>query len=91
MHIGNKIISVTDKRLQLLSEESGVFRPCVLTALVGSSSAGRTTHLDVLAGRKTGGCIEGENLYSDHQGSEEQNTFLHKLPQVQSQAVSNVG
>jgi predicted ABC-type transport system involved in lysophospholipase L1 biosynthesis ATPase subunit len=60
MHMGNKIIGVTDKRLQLLSEESGVFRPCVLTALVGSSSVGRTTHLDVLAGRKTGGCIEGD-------------------------------
>jgi predicted ABC-type transport system involved in lysophospholipase L1 biosynthesis ATPase subunit len=59
MHMGNKIIGVTDKRLQLLSKENGVFRP-VLTALVGSSSVGRTTHLDVLAGRKTGGCIEGD-------------------------------
>jgi predicted ABC-type transport system involved in lysophospholipase L1 biosynthesis ATPase subunit len=70
MHIGNKIIGVTDKRLQLLSEESGVFRPCVLTTMVGSSSAGRTTHLDVLAGRKTGGCIEGDIKISGHKNKE---------------------
>jgi predicted ABC-type transport system involved in lysophospholipase L1 biosynthesis ATPase subunit len=68
--MGNKIIGVTDKRLQLLSEESGVFRPCVLTALVGSSSVGRTTHLDVLAGRKIGGCIEGDIKISGHKNKE---------------------
>ncbi|KAL6326623.1 hypothetical protein AAG906_009749 [Vitis piasezkii] len=31
----------------------------ILTALVGVSSAGKTTFMDVLAGRKTGGYIEG--------------------------------
>ena len=39
---------------------SGVFSPGVLTALVGSSGAGKTTLMDVLAGRKTGGYIEGD-------------------------------
>ncbi|XP_059660861.1 ABC transporter G family member 31 [Cornus florida] len=51
---------IKGKRLQLLSNVSGVFSPGVLTALVGSSGAGKTTLMDVLAGRKTGGYIEGD-------------------------------
>ena len=47
-------------RLQLLRNVSGAFRPGVLTALVGVSGAGKTTLMDVLAGRKTGGYIEGD-------------------------------
>jgi ABC-type multidrug transport system ATPase subunit len=50
---------VTEKRLQLLRDVSGTFRPGVLTALMGITGAGKTTLLDVLAGRKTGGYIEG--------------------------------
>ena len=49
-----------DARLQLLRNVSGAFRPGVLTALVGVSGAGKTTLMDVLAGRKTGGYIEGD-------------------------------
>lgn len=41
------------KMLQLLNDCSGAFRPGILTALVGSSGAGKTTLMDVLAGRKT--------------------------------------
>ncbi|KAJ9557166.1 hypothetical protein OSB04_011780 [Centaurea solstitialis] len=48
------------KRLQLLSDITGAFRPGVLTALMGVSGAGKTTLLDVLAGRKTSGIVEGE-------------------------------
>lgn len=48
-----------ENRLQLLRNVSGAFRPGVLTALVGVSGAGKTTLMDVLAGRKTGGYIEG--------------------------------
>uniref|UniRef100_A0A804Q8K5 ABC transporter domain-containing protein n=1 Tax=Zea mays TaxID=4577 RepID=A0A804Q8K5_MAIZE len=50
---------VTEKKLQLLRDVNGAFRPGVLTALMGITGAGKTTLLDVLAGRKTGGYIEG--------------------------------
>ncbi|WCJ41762.1 ABC transporter G family member 34 [Euphorbia peplus] len=48
-----------EDRLQLLRNVCGAFRPGTLTALVGVSGAGKTTLMDVLAGRKTGGYIEG--------------------------------
>ena len=48
-----------EDKLQLLVNVTGAFRPGVLTALVGVSGAGKTTLMDVLAGRKTGGIIEG--------------------------------
>jgi ABC-type multidrug transport system ATPase subunit len=48
------------KKLQLLSDITGAFRPGILTALMGVSGAGKTTLLDVLAGRKTSGYIEGD-------------------------------
>lgn len=55
-----KAEGATEDRLQLLRNVSGAFRPRVLTALVGVSGAGKTTLMDVLAGRKTGGYIEGD-------------------------------
>ncbi|KAG8075522.1 hypothetical protein GUJ93_ZPchr0006g42509 [Zizania palustris] len=57
---------VTDDRLQLLREVTGSFRPGVLTALMGVSGAGKTTLMDVLAGRKTGGYIEGDMRISGY-------------------------
>lgn len=48
------------KKLQLLRDVTGSFRPGFLTALMGVSGAGKTTLMDVLCGRKTGGTIEGE-------------------------------
>lgn len=51
---------IPEDKLQLLHNVSGAFRPGILTALVGVSGAGKTTLMDVLAGRKTGGYIEGD-------------------------------
>ncbi|KAJ4794728.1 ABC transporter G family member 39 [Rhynchospora pubera] len=50
---------VQEDRLMLLKGASGAFRPGVLTALMGVTGAGKTTLMDVLAGRKTGGYIDG--------------------------------
>lgn len=55
-----KAQGVHEDKLQLLHNVSGAFRPGVLTALVGISGAGKTTLMDVLAGRKTGGYVEGD-------------------------------
>ncbi|KAF0704962.1 hypothetical protein As57867_007168, partial [Aphanomyces stellatus] len=45
---------------QLLKGVHGCFEPGTLTALMGSTGAGKTTLMDVLAGRKTAGTIDGE-------------------------------
>ncbi|CAK9153457.1 unnamed protein product [Ilex paraguariensis] len=58
-------------RLQLLQDVSGAFRPGILTALVGISGAGKTTLMDVLAGRKTGGYIEGSISISGYPKNQE--------------------
>ncbi len=42
------------KELELLRGIDGAFRPKRLTALMGVTGAGKTTLMDVLAGRKTG-------------------------------------
>lgn len=48
------------KELELLCGINGAFRPQTLTALMGVTGAGKTTLMDVLAGRKTGGRITGD-------------------------------
>ncbi len=63
--------AVTSDKLQLLRNISGAFRPGVLTALVGVSGAGKTTLMDVLAGRKTGGYIEGDIRVSGYPKKQE--------------------
>ncbi|KAJ1376803.1 P-loop containing nucleoside triphosphate hydrolase [Sesbania bispinosa] len=62
---------VTEDRLVLLKGISGAFRPGVLTALMGVSGAGKTTLMDVLAGRKTGGYIEGSITISGYPKKQE--------------------
>ncbi|XP_062163795.1 pleiotropic drug resistance protein 1-like isoform X2 [Alnus glutinosa] len=66
-----KAQGVPEDRLELLKGVSGAFRPGVLTALMGVSGAGKTTLLDVLAGRKTGGYIEGSITISGYPKKQE--------------------
>ncbi|CAH9132922.1 unnamed protein product [Cuscuta epithymum] len=61
----------SEDKLVLLKGVSGAFRPGVLTALMGVSGAGKTTLMDVLAGRKTGGYIEGDIKISGYQKKQE--------------------
>lgn len=61
----------TEDRLVLLKGVSGAFRPGVLTALMGVSGAGKTTLMDVLAGRKTGGYIQGNITVSGYPKKQE--------------------
>jgi ABC-type multidrug transport system ATPase subunit len=55
-----------EKDLVILSDITGSFRPGVLTALMGVSGAGKTTLMDVLAGRKTVGVITGDIKVNGH-------------------------
>lgn len=68
-----KAQGVKEDRLELLKGVSGAFRPGVLTALMGVSGAGKTTLMDVLAGRKTGGYVNGSIMISGFQ--KRQDTF----------------
>ncbi|CAM0876435.1 unnamed protein product [Alopecurus aequalis] len=66
-----KAQGVDQDRLLLLKGVSGSFKPGVLTALMGVSGAGKTTLMDVLAGRKTGGYIEGDISISGYPKKQE--------------------
>ncbi|KAK1946690.1 ABC transporter G family member 36 [Phytophthora citrophthora] len=56
----------SDKSIDLLKGISGYALPGTITALMGSSGAGKTTLMDVIAGRKTGGKIQGQILLNGH-------------------------
>ncbi|KAJ0007315.1 hypothetical protein Pint_29985 [Pistacia integerrima] len=66
-----KLEGVVEDKLRLLNGLGGAFRPGVLTALMGVSGAGKTTLMDVLAGRKTGGYIEGTITISGYPKKQE--------------------
>lgn len=66
-----KAQGILEDRLELLKGVSGAFRPGVLTALMGVSGAGKTTLMDVLAGRKTGGYIDGTITISGYPKKQE--------------------
>ncbi|KAE9032021.1 ABC transporter G family member 38 [Phytophthora rubi] len=56
--------------LELLKGISGFAEPGTLTALMGSSGAGKTTLMDVIAGRKTGGKITGRILLNGYEAND---------------------
>ncbi|KAL3663569.1 hypothetical protein V7S43_011456 [Phytophthora oleae] len=56
--------------IDLLKGVSGIASPGTITALMGSSGAGKTTLMDVIAGRKTGGQIRGDILLNGHPATE---------------------
>ncbi|KAE9028652.1 ABC transporter G family member 38 [Phytophthora fragariae] len=56
--------------LQILKGVSGVARPGCMTALMGSSGAGKTTLMDVIAHRKTGGSVRGRILLNGHEAGD---------------------
>lgn len=60
-----------EDRLVLLKGVSGAFRPGVLTALIGVSGASKTTLMDMLAGRKIGGYIDGSITISRYPKKQE--------------------
>ena len=66
-----KLRGVLDDRLVLLNSVSGAFRPGVLTALMGVTGAGKTTLMDVLAGRKTTGYVTGNITISGYPKKQE--------------------
>ncbi|KDO29394.1 hypothetical protein SPRG_05931 [Saprolegnia parasitica CBS 223.65] len=56
--------------LKLLKGVNGYALPGTITALMGSSGAGKTTLMDVIAGRKTGGKIEGKILLNGYEATD---------------------
>jgi len=58
--------STSDEQLELLKGIDGVVYSGKMTALMGSSGAGKTTLMDVIAMRKTSGNITGEIRLNGH-------------------------
>ncbi|KAG2885856.1 ABC transporter G family member 31 [Phytophthora cactorum] len=60
----------TKETLDLLKGISGYAMPGTLTALMGSTGAGKTTLMDVIAGRKTEGTIKGKIYLNGYEASD---------------------
>ncbi|KAF1334207.1 Atp-binding protein, partial [Globisporangium splendens] len=56
--------------IDLLKGITGYALPGTITALMGSSGAGKTTLMDVIAGRKTGGEIQGKILLNGYEATD---------------------
>ncbi|KAG7388654.1 hypothetical protein PHYPSEUDO_011981 [Phytophthora pseudosyringae] len=59
-----------NESLDLLKGINGFAVPGSITALMGSSGAGKTTLMDVIAGRKTGGKISGKILLNGYEAND---------------------
>ncbi|ETM03484.1 hypothetical protein L917_00308 [Phytophthora nicotianae] len=58
------------EQLELLRGINGYAVPGSITALMGSTGAGKTTLMDVIAGRKTGGKITGRIMLNGYEASD---------------------
>jgi ABC-type multidrug transport system ATPase subunit/ABC-type multidrug transport system permease subunit len=58
------------QQLELLKGINGFAVPGSITALMGSSGAGKTTLMDVIAGRKTGGKITGKIMLNGYEAND---------------------
>uniref|UniRef100_K3WE64 ABC transporter domain-containing protein n=1 Tax=Globisporangium ultimum (strain ATCC 200006 / CBS 805.95 / DAOM BR144) TaxID=431595 RepID=K3WE64_GLOUD len=56
--------------IDLLKGVSGFAKPGTMTAPMGSSGAGKTTLMDVIAGRKTGGTIRGKIFVNGYEATD---------------------
>ncbi|TMW61661.1 hypothetical protein Poli38472_010724 [Pythium oligandrum] len=56
--------------LELLKGINGFALPGKVTALMGSTGAGKTTLMDVIAGRKTGGKVRGQIFLNGHEATD---------------------
>lgn len=68
---------------------AGYAEPGVLTALMGGSGAGKTTLMDVLAGRKTQGVTHGDVLVNGH--AKQQATWARVVGYVEQTDVHSAG
>mmetsp|Transcript_3324 Transcript_3324/g.5465 ORF Transcript_3324/g.5465 Transcript_3324/m.5465 type:complete len:1454 (+) Transcript_3324:67-4428(+) len=73
--------STSKEKLRLLNEVSGVFKAGRMCALMGSSGAGKTTLMDVIAMRKTSGTITGNIELNGHE--QERTSFLRSSGYVE--------
>uniref|UniRef100_A0A7S2YLL6 ABC transporter domain-containing protein n=1 Tax=Entomoneis paludosa TaxID=265537 RepID=A0A7S2YLL6_9STRA len=73
--------SITKESLELLKGIDGVVEAGKMTALMGSSGAGKTTLMDVLAMRKSSGVIEGEVRLNGH--LQEEQSFRRAMGYVE--------
>lgn len=64
------IVKPSGEKVDLLKGVSGYAVPGTMTALMGSSGAGKTTLMDVIAGRKKGGQIQGMITLNGHTASD---------------------
>ena len=73
-HSSSIICECSPHHKELGQGRAGYAEPGVLTALMGGSGAGKTTLMDVLAGRKTQGATTGDILVNGH--PKEQETWV---------------
>ena len=72
---------------KLLNGISGYVKPGQLTALMGASGAGKTTLMDVIAGRKTAGKIEGSIMVN---GAPQDQATYRRISAYVEQNVSHI-